>query len=175
LRRSLLLDGFRAVIEGPFEERGLVAADPTVVDQPVVEDDLTEAIKHSDLAEAQDILATIGRSADSFRAESPDYTASLTHSRNALNDLAKAIAREWRKNNSGSYQEDKWGQVVAFLRTSGFISEKEEDGVTGAYSFISAGVHASLTESETARLGRTLAHSMAYFLTKRWLDKSGHP
>jgi len=170
---SLQLDGFRAVVDGRLEERALVAADPTVVDQPVVEDDLTDTIERSGLVGSEEIIASIRASADRFRAASPDYNASLTYSRIALERLAKAIASEWKKSHSGSYQEEKWGQVIAFLRSSGFISPQEEAGVTGAYSFISAGVHTSLTESETARLGRTLSCSMAYFLTKRWLDKSG--
>ena len=175
LNLSLLLDGFRTEIDGPLDERGLVAADPTVVDQPVVEDDLTDAIDRSGLVESEKIIASIRASADHFRAETPDYSASLTHSRIALHELAKAIAGEWRKSHSATYQEDKWGQVIAFLRTTGFIDEREEKAVASTYSFISPGSHTllSLTENEEARLGRTLFHSMAYFLTKRWLDKSG--
>jgi hypothetical protein len=173
LERSLQLDGFRVDLAALPEEPALIAADPTVVDQPVVEDDLTDTLRQTELPGSEKVIASIRSSAEQFMSQPPDYTASLTHSRNALHDLAKAIARAWQEHSSSSYDEDKWGQVIAFLRKGKFISEQEEKGVAGAYSFISAGVHDSLTESETARLGRTLAHSMAYFLTKRWLDKSG--
>ncbi len=175
LDRSLQLDGFRTDIDARPEKPALIAIDPTVVDQPVVEDDLTVAIERSGLVESERIIKSIRASADHFRAETPDYNASLTHARIALHELAKAIASEWKQNHPGSYQEEKWGQVIDFLRTREFIDWQEEDALTSTYSLVSPGTHTllSLSESETTRLGRTLFHSMAYFLTKRWLDKSG--
>ena len=72
------------------------------------------------------------------------------------------------------YDEEKWGQVIAYLRESGVIDDREEQGVAGAYSFVSPGSHTrlSLSEAEMARLGRTLAASMCYFLVKAWLAAS---
>ncbi len=79
----------------------------------------------------------------------------------------------WNENKGAEFYRQ--GQVIAFLRTKEFIDQKEGDALSSTYSLISPGTHTllSLSESETTRLGRTLFHSMAYFLTKRWIDKSG--
>ena len=53
------------------------------------------------------------------------------------------------------------------------ISKKEEEGLTGVYSFISKGAHkpVGLDEKEMARLGRSLAIGMSYFIIKCHNDK----
>ena len=66
--------------------------------------------------------------------------------------------------------ESKWGQVLLHLRTSGFITKKEEQGISGVFSFVSPGSHVriGLSEAEMTRLGRNLVTSMCYFLIKRF-------
>ena len=63
------------------------------------------------------------------------------------------------------------GQVAAYLRTSGFLTKAEEDGLTGVFSFVSAGAHTLLgqSEEEMTRLGRSMVVSMCYFLAKSYV------
>ena len=67
------------------------------------------------------------------------------------------------------FDETKWGQVAAHLRTSGVISLEEEKGLVGVFTFVSPGAHTTigLAENEMARLGRTFVIGMCYFLIKR--------
>ena len=60
--------------------------------------------------------------------------------------------------------------MLAYLRTSGFITGNEEQGIAGAYGFISPGAHTpvGMTEEEMVRLGRSLMASVSYFLIKRY-------
>jgi len=107
-------------------------------------------------------------SADDFIKEPPDYNGCLSNARIALETLAKEIALKRRNNNTYSFDESKWGQVIAFLRKSRMISEKEEEGLTGVYSFLSPGAHqyVGLDDKEMARLGRSLAIGMCYSIIK---------
>ena len=59
--------------------------------------------------------------------------------------------------------------MIAYLKTSGFVVEREELGLAGVYSLISPGSHTPLgfTDREFARFGRGLALSACYFLAKR--------
>ena len=70
----------------------------------------------------------------------------------------------------GSFDSSKWGQVVAHLRVSGFITKQQEAGLTGVFSFVSPGSHTPVgfSEQEFARLGRSLALGFCYFLVKHF-------
>ena len=61
------------------------------------------------------------------------------------------------------------GSVIAYLRTSGFITQQQEHGLSGVFGLISPGSHTPIgfDEEEFARLGRGLAVSIIYFLAKR--------
>lgn len=54
------------------------------------------------------------------------------------------------------------------LRTSGLITEGEEKGLAGVFTFVSPGAHSpvGLSETEMVRLGRSLVVGMCYFLIK---------
>jgi hypothetical protein len=136
--------------------------------QPL-EDDLSTELKRSRLAEADEILRTLNNSADPFRKVPPDYNACLADARVALQTLTTAIAKARRVTHPGSFDETKWGQVLAYLRVSSSITQPEEEGIAGVFSFVSPGAHTpvGLTEQEVARLGRSLVAAMCYFLVKR--------
>ena len=70
----------------------------------------------------------------------------------------------------GTYDESKWGQVLAYLRTSGLITAEEEKGLSGVFGFVSPGAHEPFgpDDIEMARLGRSLVIGMIYFLVKRF-------
>jgi hypothetical protein len=123
-------------------------------------------LKRSKLPEVEPILNMIEESANEFKARNKN--ACLNAARVALETLARTIAVERQATHPGNFAEDKWGQVVAYLRKSEFIDKNEEVGLTGVYSFISPGSHVPLgvSDLEFARLGRTLAFSCCYFLIK---------
>lgn len=157
------LDGYR------LEGRRLVAMDPTVEGAVPIEDDLTRELDQSVLNETPEIIRLMAASGEAFRRAPPDYNGCLTSARVALETLGKGIARARRARHPGNFDETRWGQVLAYLRVSGLVTQEEEEGIAGVYAFISAGAHRplGLTEEETARLGRSLAASMCYFLVKR--------
>lgn len=131
LLRCLSLDGYR------LDDRTLVAADPAIEGAVAIEDDLTRELRRSNLAEADDIIRTLMNSADAFRRTPPDYNGCLSNARVALESLARAIAKSRSRRYPGSFDETKWGQVLAYIRTSDFISQREEAGLAGVYGLIS--------------------------------------
>ena len=163
LQRCLLLDGIR------IEDKKLVSIEPTIDGAAPLEDDLARELKKSDLPDQEEIVRTLNNSAEAFRKTPPDYNGCLSNARVALQTLATNIAKHRQATRAGSFDESKWGQVLAYLRTSGLISEQEEQGLSGVFTFVSPGAHSplGLDESEMTRLGRSLVVSMCYFLVKR--------
>jgi hypothetical protein len=143
--------------------------EPQIDGQEPVEDDLTKALGSSGLPQAVEVQRLLVASADAFRRG--DHNGCLSNVRVALETLARDIADQRRAQHVGRYDPARWGQVLAFLRTSQFIADHEEKGTAGVYSFVSQGAHApvGLTEDEFVRFGRNLAVSMCYFLVKRYL------
>ncbi len=165
LVRCLELDGYRV------EDNELIPIDPTVHGVSTdIEDDLSRELSSSQLVSAQEIKQAISNAVEAFRRAPPDYNACLSNARVSLQSLAKAIAIQRRTTHPNGFDENSWGQIIRYLRTSGFIREKEEEGLTGVYSFISPGAHTplSLDDEEMARLGLSLALSMCYFLVKSY-------
>lgn len=143
-----------------------VPTEPAVDGVQPIDDDLTSELKRSELRDVDAILSMIEESASEFKAGNKN--SCLNAARVALQTLARTIAIQRRSVHPASFSEDKWGQIIAYLRKSGFIDEAEEAGLTGVYSFISPGSHVPLgmSDLEFARLGRTLAFSCCYFLAK---------
>jgi hypothetical protein len=164
LLRCLQLDGYK------FENRTLVAFDPAIEGAAPIEDDLTKELAHSRLSERDEIIRILENSATAFRKVPADYNACLSNARVALQTLATAIANVRKVTHPGSFDDTKWGQVLAYLRSSGLITKSEEEGLAGVFSFVSHGAHipVGLSEEEVARLGRSLVASMSYFLVKRF-------
>lgn len=164
LVRCLLLDGYRV------EEKNLVAVDPAIAGAAAVDDDLTTQLRHSRLPESDEIIRIMENSATAFRKVPPDYNGCLSNARVALQTLATGIANVRKTTHPGSFDETKWGQVLAYLRVSEMITKSEEEGLAGVFGFVSPGAHTpvGLSEEEMARLGRSLVGSMCYFLVKRY-------
>jgi hypothetical protein len=168
LSRCLQLDGYGLARNEYGQELDQFAPIEPIIDGATgVEDDLTRELGRSGLSEAEEILRVLDASAASFRGG--DFNGCLTNARVALQTLATAIAKARRSSHPGNFDEAKWGQVAAYLRKSSFIKQHEEDGLTGVFSFLSQGAHVPIgfTEKEFTRLGRSLAVSFCYFLTKR--------
>lgn len=167
LFRCLLLDGYR--VEG----NTLILMDPSIEGVEPLEDDLTIELNRSGLESVTELLIVIDKSAEDFRKTPPDYNGCLTNARIALETLMKVIAKAKGIVSFKSLDEVKWGYVLGKLSTSRFITKKDEECLSGIYSFISQGAHrpVGLSEQEIARLGRTLALSMCYFLVKLYNNR----
>lgn len=163
LQLCLRLDGYL------IDANALVPIDPTIEALAGLEDDLTKELRDSGLEERDDIIRTMENSADAFRRNPPDYNSCLNNARVALQTLATSIARVRQRTHGGNFDENRWGEVLAYLRTSGLITNEEETGLAGVFRFVSPGAHrpVGLDEQQVARLGRSLVASMCYFLIKQ--------
>lgn len=164
LCRCLQLDGYIV------ENKKIRQTDPSISDAPPIEDDLIEALKASGLSEAETIAKKINDSSESFRSSPPNYNACLNDIRVALETLARSIAETRQGDGTPSYEHTKWGSTVSFLRQVEFITHEEEKGLAGVYGFVSPGSHRPLgiPEEQMARLGRSLALGMCWFLVKSY-------
>ena len=168
LRLCLELDGYaKERDEYEMEQDRFVPIEPIIEGVEAVEDDLTKELRRSGLPDIKGIIQVLDGSASAFR--NSDFNGCLNNARVALQTLATSIARERLPNHPGSFDETKWGQVIAYLRTSSFITQQQEHGLAGVFGLISPGSHTPIgfDEEEFARLGRGLAVSISYFLAKR--------
>lgn len=165
LQRHLLLDGYR------LAEGRITSIEPQIEGAVPIEDELTSEMTDSNLNCGAQILSEIKLSAQHFSAS--DYGGCLSHMRIALETLVREIAETRR--GTERFDSEKWGQTLAHLRIVGIITRKQEEGISGAYSFICDGCHRPLgiEEVEYARLGRSLVLHMCYFLVK--LHKANSP
>ena len=85
-----------------------------------------------------------------------------------LETVYEALAATQVKPDSPRYENTKWGSVLSFLKLVEFITQEEEKGLAGVYGFVSPGSHrpVGISEEEMARLGRSLALGMCWFLIK---------
>ncbi len=146
-----------------------VPIEPVLEGAESVEDDLTKELRRSRLDKADEVIRLIEESANLFKTG--DFlNGCLNNARVALQTLATEIAQTRHQDKPEGYEPSKWGQVVAYLRKSGFVTREQEDGLTGVFSFLSPGSHVpiGLSEQEFARLGRSFAVSMCYFLGKQF-------
>lgn len=159
----LQLDGYK--VEG----RRIIPQDPSIQDTPPIEDELHEALAASGLDASQDIRQKLTSSVEAFRQVPPNFNACLNDSRVALESIARQIASACTPP-QGSYDPSKWGSMLTFLRQNNFMSIEEEQGLAGAYRFLSPGSHRpiGLSDAEMARLGRAIAMSMCWFVVKRY-------
>ncbi|HBO3354322.1 TPA: hypothetical protein L4S42_002134 [Pseudomonas aeruginosa] len=162
LTQCLLLDGYIV------QDKRLLQTDPSITDAPSVDDDLIIALRSSSAPTREAIITKINDSAEAFRASPPDYNAALTNARIALETLAADVAADvaYQQASNASYNPAKWGEVIAFLRTSGEITVEEEKGLAGVFGFLSPGAHRpiGIPQSQMTRLGRSLALNLCWFL-----------
>lgn len=172
LRQCLLLDGYM------IQSNRLLLADPSIADASPMEDDLLVALRNAAPPQCEAIINKINDSNEAFRASPPDYNATLTNARVALEtmavDVAAAVAQE--QNCTPTYTPSSWGSVISFLRQSGEITTEEEKGLAGVFSFLSPGAHRPLgiPQEHMARLGRSFALNMCWFLLKNYLTRRGN-
>lgn len=168
LQRCAYLDGY------VFENQKVIPVDPTIVGVASLEDDLTKILDSSGLDGAADVIRKLNDSALSFRSDPPNFNAALNDARVALQILATQIALQLQMRQGGNFERTKWGSVISYLLQIGFITTEEERGLVGVFGFVSPGCHRSVgfSDEEMARLGRSFAAGMCYFLAKRYLAES---
>ena len=173
LTQCLLLDGYI------IQDKKLAQTDPSIADAAPLEDDLIDALENSGMPRAQAIIAKINDSAGAFRATPPDYNASLVNARVALETLAGDVASDVASQQRipATYDPSRWGEVLAFLRSSGEITAEEERGLAGVFGFLSPGAHrpVGIPEDQMTRLGRSFALNMCWFLLKNHLARIQQP
>ena len=175
LERCLLLDGYRVI--GDYRDGyTVVAVDPMIEETAPLDDDLSNELNQSDLADREEIIRLMKNSADNFRAQPPDFNGSLTSARVSLETLAKNIAGIHQTKNPMNGDPAKFGAIVAYLCNQiGFCRQRRRRrGVVGVYSFVSPGAHVPIgfTEEEMVRLGRSMIAAMCYFLMKNTTDRA---
>lgn len=161
LTQCLALDGYAIV------EKKLTQIDPSIADVSPIDDDLIEALKTSGAPRKNEIIQKISDSAQAFRNNPPDYNASLTNARVALETLASDIAQHVPPApGRPAVDPTKWGDVLTHLRFAGELTVEEEKGLAGVFGFLSPGAHrpVGIPEVQMARLGRSFALNMCWFL-----------
>jgi hypothetical protein len=159
-----MLDGYL------LSDREIVPLDPSIAEEPPVEDDLTRELNASGLSCAGVVIQKLEDSAAAFRASPPNVNSCLNDTRVSLQTLATDIALVRSSLHPGSFDPTKWGSVIAYIRSTGFITDEEEKGLVGVFGFVSPGSHRplGLSDAEFARLGRSFAAGMCWFLVKRY-------
>ncbi|TWO71508.1 hypothetical protein FN976_11380 [Caenimonas sedimenti] len=167
LRQCLTLDGYQVQ-----QDKTLLRTDPTLGEVAPIEDDLLRTLAASSAPSRDDILRKIQDSAEAFRRSPPDYNATLTNARIALETLARDVAAGLLP--AGAPQPTRWGEYLACIRMQGGITLDEEKAIAGAYTFMSTGAHRSvgISEEQMTRLGRSFALNLCWFLLQNHLARS---
>src|SRR5690554_7877115 len=162
LKQSLLLDGYK------IENDAIESLDPNFKGHEPVEDALLKELDNSSLQNRDNVKRSINASADDFVKAQPDYNGSLTNIRIALETLVREIALE--KGFTTIRTGNTWGPSLAYLKTNGFIDQKDESALSSVFTFISNGSHIPLgfSQAEYVRLGRNMCTSMCYFVIKKY-------
>jgi hypothetical protein len=90
-------------------------------------------------------------------------------------DIATHVSSQ--KQTPATYNPAKWGEVLAFLRSSGEVTIEEEKGLAGVFGFLSPGAHrpVGIPEDQMTRLGRSFALNMCWFLLKNHVVRISQP
>ena len=161
-----------ALHDGWIVENGtLVRVTPAAEEATGIRDKFLQDIQSSGLDKDGAIKTAVEDSSNHFVAETPDFNASTTKVRIALETVARRAATVIAKTKGGSYPKDSWGKALEFLRIDGVIERPEEEILARVYTFISPGAHIpkGVTAEEWARLARTFGLSSAYFLLQKYV------
>lgn len=161
-RKSLLLDGYE------IDDSTIKSLDPNFEGKEPVEDELLNEISKSGLDENNEINSCLRASASDFIKPQPDYNGSLTNIRICLETIVRKIA--FAKNFVTDRTGNTWGPSLGYLKTTGFLTEKEEKALASIFTFVSDGAHVPIgfSEEEFVRLGRNICASMCYFVIKKY-------
>lgn len=160
--RSLALDGYS--IRGG----GIISSDPIAEHLATAEKSLSELIHQSSISEADGIITSIEKSAEDYLKQPPDLNGCLSNMRTALETIAKSLALKIQSACGETKDTSKWGSAVSYLRSKGFLSEKEETVLTATYALLSE-LHRPIRmdENEMVRFARSIALAVCWLLSKK--------
>jgi hypothetical protein len=163
LERWLLHDGWL------IEDGQLVRVGPAAEEATGIRDALIDELAASPVDQDGGIRSRIEDSGQAFVREPPDFNASVTNVRIALEATARRAALFRSQHGGASYPSDTWGTALAYLQNAGVLNVDEEQVLARVYAFISPGAHVptGITEEEWARLARTFGLGSAYFVLKK--------
>lgn len=163
LARWALHDGWTA------EGNALVRLAPTAEEATGIRDKLIDELATSGLDADSSIRDALDRSARAFVADTPDFNASITQARIALETLARRGAAAVALAKGLDYPEDSWGRALHLLKAGEVLTVDEEQILARMYTFVSPGAHVpkGVSHEEWARLARTFAVSSTYFLVRQ--------
>lgn len=160
--RSAALDGY--LVQGGR----VIAIEPIAEHLVTSEDSLSELIHQSSVLEADDIISLIKKSAEDYLKQPPDLNGCLSNMRTALESFVKSLASKTQLKRGETKDTSKWGNAISYLRSTGFISEKEENVFVSVYSLLSEHHRPiRMEENEMVRLGRSIALSLCWLLSKK--------
>lgn len=160
--RSAALDGYLV------QDGRVIAVDPIAEHLVTSEDSLSELIHQSSVSGADDIISLIKKSAEDYLKQPPDLIGCLSNMRTALESFVKSLALKTQLKREETKDTSKWGNALAYLRSTGFISEKEENVFVSVYALLSE-LHRPIRmeENEMVCLGRSIALSLCWLLSKK--------
>lgn len=163
LERWLLFDGWAV------EEGQLARVSPDAEEETEIREKMWEDLEASGLDEDGAIRQSVENAGAALATETPDYNASITNVRIALETVARRAATQRATDSGTDYEDASWGRALDFLRNVGVLDQGEEEILARVYTFISPGAHvpAGVTDEEWARLARTFGLSSAYFILKK--------
>jgi len=168
LQRWVLHDGWI------LENNVIVRVAPAAEEATGVRDALIEQLESSGLNSEGHVRKCIEVAAQAFVREPPEFNASTTNVRIALETIARNAARFRSAQGGRPYDNDSWGRALTYLRQADILGNDEEEVLSRVYTFISPAAHipTGITEEEWARLARTFGLGAAYFILKKHLS---HP
>lgn len=138
----------------------------STTDSTVSGEYLAGEIRRSGLPKVKNVIRVLKHSEKNFR--DGDFNGCLNNARVVLETVARLIAQARHSNHAGNFNSAKWGEVIAYLRKSKFITKERECELADVFRFISPGSHFPVEDEEFARSGRTRAVSICYFLVKQF-------
>ncbi|MCC6241801.1 MAG: hypothetical protein IT353_03125 [Gemmatimonadaceae bacterium] len=163
LWRCLRIDGWEA------DGTSLVREHPSSTELIELRDALEAELSMSSIDDDREIRLCLERSARAFSNSPPDYNASSTNIRVALEPVVRKTAESVAARRKVPSPKDKWGAAVSFLRSQDIISARDEAALTASYEATSAGAHVpkGMSEREWARMIRALDQAWLYYVLKR--------
>ena len=160
--RSLAIDGYS--IRGGQ----IINSDPIAEHLATAEKSLSELIYQSSILEADGIVTSIEKSAEDYLKQPPDLNGCLSNMRTALETLVKSLASKIQSACGETKDTSKWGNAVSYLRSKGFLSEKEESVLIATYALLSE-LHRpiQMDENEMVRFARSIALAICWLLSKK--------
>lgn len=163
VQRWLLHDGWTV------ESGELVRIAPAAEEATGIRDALIETLAASDLDWDTGIRTSIKKASEAFVREPPDYNASVTNVRIALETTARRAATARAAAGGPPYPNDSWGLALAYLRSTGVLTVQEEEVLARLYTFTSPAAHVptGITQEEWARLARTFGLGACFFILRK--------